>query len=274
MELWERQHLNFWSLVVDLGVLHDFFFLLFWRGRAATTRNSGLTWPLHRKRWLLARSERTKFRKEHGRARGGVFAKNSALQVGTSGRNSPAKKRALSWIALPWTVVLDCVLWLHRPRAPGVVMTTSMLLGWWISLFLDSMKWAGRVLYSLHDCDRACSHHHKPNSTSPIPHSRVIFPTLVGYLRSDKYKCNNKNIFFLKLSFKFKLHIYDGLYRGYPYCTAHDGWAVTSYQDLFCPLNKPFCDRLPGCVQVVKAGGWRVFVVENGHFYKRNRGTP
>ena len=58
------------------------------------------------------------------------------------------------------------------------------------------------------------------------------------------------------------------------YCTAHDGRDVTGYQDPFCPLNKPSCDRLPGCVQVVKAGGRRVFVVENGHFYMRNRGTP
>ena len=37
------------------------------------------------------------------------------------------------------------------------------------------------------------------------------------------------------------------------YCTAHDGWDVTGYQGLFCPLNKPSCDRLSGCVQLVKA---------------------
>ena len=29
---------------------------------------------------------------------------------------------------------LDVLLWLHLPRAPGVVMTTSVLLGWWILL--------------------------------------------------------------------------------------------------------------------------------------------
>ena len=50
------------------------------------------------------------------------------------------------------------------------------------------------------------------------------------------------------------------------YCSAHDGWNVTGYQGLFCPLNKPSCGRLPECVQMVKAGGRRVFVVENGPF--------
>ena len=56
------------------------------------------------------------------------------------------------------------------------------------------------------------------------------------------------------------------------YCFAHDGWNVTGYQGLSCPLNKPSCDRLPGCVQVVKAGGRRVFVVEIGHFYMKKQG--
>lgn len=32
------------------------------------------------------------------------------------------------------------------------------------------------------------------------------------------------------------------------------------------------CDRLPGCVQVVKVDGRRLFVVESSHFYMRNRG--
>ena len=49
------------------------------------------------------------------------------------------------------------------------------------------------------------------------------------------------------------------------YCTAHGGWDVTGYQGLFCPSNKPSCDRLPGGVQLVKTGGRGVFVVKSGH---------
>ena len=49
------------------------------------------------------------------------------------------------------------------------------LVDYW--LLLDSMKWAERVLYSLHDCDRACSHHHKPNIINQTSRSRVILPT-------------------------------------------------------------------------------------------------
>ena len=37
--------------------------------------------------------------------------------------------------------------------------------------------------------------------------------------------------------------------------------------------SKPSCYRLPGCVQVVKAGGRRVFVVEIGHFYMKKIGV-
>ncbi len=45
----------------------------------------------------------------------------------------------------------DWFLWLHRPRAPGVVMTTSVLLGWWIWL-LDfyGVNRTG-IKYYLHD---------------------------------------------------------------------------------------------------------------------------
>ena len=57
------------------------------------------------------------------------------------------------------------------------------------------------------------------------------------------------------------------------YCTAHEGWDVTGYQGLFCPSNKPSCDRLPGGVQLVKTGGRRVFVVKSGHLYLENRGN-
>ena len=63
-------------------------------------------------------------------------------------------------------------------------MTTSVLLGWWILLLLESMKWAGRVLYSYMLVitkmrDLACSHHHIPNN--------ITFPniTFTGYLRTD-----------------------------------------------------------------------------------------
>ena len=39
------------------------------------------------------------------------------------------------------------------------------------------------------------------------------------------------------------------------YYTAHDSWSVTGYQGLFCPLNKPFVNRLPrGVEQAVVAG--------------------
>ena len=48
---------------------------------------------------------------------------------------------------------------------------------------------------------------------------------------------------------------------------------VTGYQGLFCLLNRCSCDRLPGCVQVVKAGGPWVFVVEISYFYMKNRGN-
>ena len=61
----------------------------------------------------------------------------------------------------------------------------------------------------------------------------------------------------------------DGRWFNQRYCTAHDGWNVTDYQGLFCPLNKPSCDRSPGSVQLVKAGGRRVFVVEVGVFRKK-----
>ena len=34
------------------------------------------------------------------------------------------------------------------------------------------------------------------------------------------------------------------------YCTAHEGWDFIGYQGLFCPWNKPSCDRSPeGCSQ-------------------------
>ena len=31
-----------------------------------------------------------------------------------------------------YSLVILMNMWLHLPRAPGVVMTTSVLLGWWI----------------------------------------------------------------------------------------------------------------------------------------------
>lgn len=37
------------------------------------------------------------------------------------------------------------------------------------------------------------------------------------------------------------------------YCTAHDGWEITSYQGLFCLLSKLSYDRLLGYIQLVKA---------------------
>ncbi len=37
-----------------------------------------------------------------------------------------------------------------------------------------------------------------------------------------------------------------------PYRFVHDGWNITAYQGLFCPPNKPACDRLLGSVQLVK----------------------
>ena len=33
------------------------------------------------------------------------------------------------------------------------------------------------------------------------------------------------------------------------YYTAQDSWNVTSYQEMFCPLNKPHYDWLLECVQ-------------------------
>ena len=36
-------------------------------------------------------------------------------------------------------------LWLHLPRAPGVVMTTSVLLGWWIFCFYGVGRWADYI---------------------------------------------------------------------------------------------------------------------------------
>lgn len=52
----------------------------------------------------------------------------------------------------------------------------------------------------------------------------------------------------------------------YMYCTAHDGWNVNL-------PSKPFCDRLPELVQVIKTGGRRVFVVKISHFYMKNKGN-
>lgn len=49
------------------------------------------------------------------------------------------------------------------------------------------------------------------------------------------------------------------------YCTAHDGWYVTGYQGLFCPLNKP--------VIGLKGSGPGVLIVEIGHFDVNNRGN-
>ena len=58
-------------------------------------------------------------------------------------------------------------LWLHLPRAPGVVMTTSVLLGWW------SVSWliyvVGRWTVYIHKSDRhkhaqPSLHHHIPAS--------------------------------------------------------------------------------------------------------------
>ncbi len=56
------------------------------------------------------------------------------------------------------------------------------------------------------------------------------------------------------------------------YCTAYDSFNVTGYQGLFCLLNKPFCDRWLGCIQLIKAGGRGVFVVKSGYFYLENWG--
>ena len=55
--------------------------------------------------------------------------------------------------------------------------------------------------------------------------------------------------------------------------TAHDSWKFTGYRSLYRLLNKLFCDRLPGCVQVIQASGRRVLVIEIGPFYKRIRGN-
>ena len=81
---------------------------------------------------------------------------------------------------------INCTLWLHLPRARGVVMTTSVLLGWWM---LDSL-WSGwwSCLYThlggRHKRARprlpshpitfpSHSQYHIPNITFPISH----FPT-------------------------------------------------------------------------------------------------
>ena len=62
---------------------------------------------------------------------------------------------------------LMLALWLHLPRAPGVVMTTSVLLGWW--MLVCSMEWVGGLLYTYWVVDtkvrdHAC--HHIPTSHS------------------------------------------------------------------------------------------------------------
>ena len=55
-------------------------------------------------------------------------------------------------------------------------------------------------------------------------------------------------------------------------CITHVSWDVTGYQGLFCPSNKPFCDRWLGCVQGVKSSGRGVFIGWNGHYYEKSRG--
>ena len=75
------------------------------------------------------------------------------------------------------------VVWLHLPRAPGVVMTTSVLLGWWIMVVIRFYERDGyyilhggptQMLVITNMRDLAYPHHHI--SQHPIS----------GYLRSDR----------------------------------------------------------------------------------------
>ena len=77
---------------------------------------------------------------------------------------------------LRFSLLLLHILWLHLPRAPGVVMTTSVLLGWWM-LGLWSGCWS--CLYThlggrhKRARPRLPSHPHHIPITFPISH----FPT-------------------------------------------------------------------------------------------------
>ena len=57
------------------------------------------------------------------------------------------------------------------------------------------------------------------------------------------------------------------------YCFAHVSWDVTSYQSLFCPSNKPFCDRWLGCVEGVKSSGRGCSKVKMVTIVRQNRGN-
>ena len=63
-------------------------------------------------------------------------------------------------------------MWLHRPRARGVVKTTSMLLGWWMWLALDSMNGTG-IIYYMSD-QRKC-YLAPPVITNPTSLSNITY---------------------------------------------------------------------------------------------------
>ena len=78
------------------------------------------------------------------------------------------------------------LVWLHLPRTPGVVMTTSVLLGWW--MLGCSMEWVGELIIYIwsdwheHARPHLSSHsqHHIPN-ISWLPTSRQLAINIKTY---------------------------------------------------------------------------------------------
>ncbi len=82
-----------------------------------------------------------------------------------------------------WSELQNWSAWLHLLRAPGVVMTTSVLLGWWmLLLFYGVGRWT--IIYILGSRHK----HVRPLSPS---YPNITFPTLVGYLHRNSKKGPN-----------------------------------------------------------------------------------
>ena len=68
------------------------------------------------------------------------------------------------------------ILWLYQPRAPGIVITTSMLLVWWM-LGGSSMKWVVELFIYILDGWQKCGRPRLP-SQSCYHKSNITFPNI------------------------------------------------------------------------------------------------
>lgn len=139
MELWERQHLSImepgssdrdgssrWKTILSLSLMEPGSWpwssscvqFIFWWGRAAATRYTGLNWPFlqgqkWRKTWKIPARSVRKNSERNTVAQGAHFCKEFSwgrpLQVRTSWRNPAAKRARFEMQNFTWSMVSNWV---------------------------------------------------------------------------------------------------------------------------------------------------------------------